>query len=128
MTGSMGGAVVVDFPCSVCGKPVGYQELYPPGVPRRPDRGPENPGRALDRHWHYISNGDRDGFGELSPAEFDRAVQHLTGADPASFVALYCHECERVYCFDHWRVEYSDEPPRSFGTCREGHGHVIDMG
>jgi len=32
-----------------------------------------------------------------------------------------------VYCFDHWRVEYSDEPPVSFGICPQGHGRVIDM-
>jgi len=128
MTGSTDGAVVVDFPCSACGRPVGYHELYPPGVPRRADRGPENPGRDLDRHWEYVSNGDREGFGELSPAEFERAVRNVTGDDAARSIALYCHKCRRVYCFAHWRVEYSDDPPRSFGTCPMGHGHVIDMG
>jgi hypothetical protein len=85
MTGTAAGSAVVDFPCSVCGKQVGYRELYSPGVSRRADRGPENPGRDLGRYWQYLSNGDREGFGEISQAEFDRIVQQLAGNEPASF-------------------------------------------
>ena len=66
----MPGATIVDFPCSICGAPVGYQELYPPGVPRAAGRGGEDPGRRLDRHWHYVSDGDRYGDSELTLAAF----------------------------------------------------------
>ena len=128
MTESERRATVVDVSCSVCGKRVGYRELYPPDVPRPADRGPEHPARSLDRAWEYVGNGDREGFGGLSLAELDRAIESLAGDQPERFMALYCHECRLVYCFAHWRVEYSNDPPRSFGRCPRGHGHVIDMG
>ena len=119
-------AAIAIFSCSICGKEVGYEELYPPGVPRSPERGPEHPLRELDRHWHYISNGDRMGDSELTAEEFASALEALAGEHPASFLALYCPGCERVYCYDHWRVRYSDDPPRTIGVCRKGHTRVID--
>jgi hypothetical protein len=124
----MSNATIVDFSCSICGESIGYRELYPPGVPRAAGRGGEHPGRRLDRHWHYVSDGDRYGDSELTPAEFAREVADLAGEHPEAFLKLYCHECQLVYCFGHWRVEYSDQPPVCFGICPRGHGHVIDMG
>jgi hypothetical protein len=52
------GPVLVDVACSVCGKHVGYRELYPPGVPRPAARGGDDPRRRLDRHWEHLDNGD----------------------------------------------------------------------
>lgn len=121
-------AAIRDFPCSICGEPVGYRELYPPGVPRAAGRGGEDPGRRLDRHWHYVSDGDRYGDSELTTTEFAQEITDLAGEHPESFLKLHCPKCQLVYCFAHWTVEYSDEPPVSFGICPQGHGRVIDMG
>jgi len=127
-THTVSNAIIADFPCSICGKPVGYEELYPPGVARATGRGEEHPLRNLDRHWHYISNGDRCGDSELTPDQFARAAEALAGEHSASFLALYCEECQLVYCFKHWRVEYAHDPDMSFGTCPKGHVRVIDPG
>jgi hypothetical protein len=121
-------AAIRDFSCSVCGAPVAYRELYPPGVPRSAGRGGEHPGRRLDRYWEYISDGDREGACEVTHDQFARGVEALGGDHAARYLALYCRDCQLVYCFNHWKVEYSDEAPRSFGTCPRGHGRVIDMG
>jgi hypothetical protein len=121
-------ATISDFRCSVCRAKVGYEELYPPGARRATGRGGEHPGRDLQRHWHYISNGDREGDSELTPDEFTRAVEALAGQHPESFLALYCEKCQLVYCFKHWRVEYALDPDMSFGTCPNGHVRVIDPG
>lgn len=120
--------VVRDFPCSVCGAPVGYRELYPPGVPRAAGRGGEHPGRRLDRYWQYISDGDRAGDREVTPDEFAREVEALGGEHAARFLALYCRECQLVYCFDHWTVDYSDTPPHLVGICPRNHWRVMDVG
>lgn len=121
-------AAIRDFSCSVCGAPVGYRELYPPGVPRAAGRGGEHPRRRLDRYWQYLSNGERTGDCEVTPEEFAREVEALGGEHAARFLALYCGSCQLVYCFDHWMVDFSDEPPHSFGSCPQGHWRVIDMG
>jgi hypothetical protein len=91
---------IADLGCSICGAPVGYRELYPPGVPRAAGRGDEHPGRRLDRPWQYVSDGDGYGFGEPTPAEFVRAVEALAGEHPENFLKLYCHHYGPVYCFD----------------------------
>jgi hypothetical protein len=122
----MSGATIVDFKCAICGESVGYEELYPPGVQRAPGRGGEHPLRRLDRHWHYVSNGDRFGDSELTAEEFAHNVEALAGEHPARFMALYCHGCELLYCYGHWRVKYSDDPPRTVGLCPKGHMRVID--
>ena len=119
-------ATIALFSCSVCDHLVGYQELYPPGVPRAPERGPEHPLRRLDRHWLYTSNGDRSGNVEMTAEKFAHAVEALAGEHPASFLALYCHACELVYCYGHWAVEYSEDPPRTVGACPKHHQRVID--
>jgi hypothetical protein len=118
--------VIADFSCSVCGVPVAYKELYPPGVPRAAGRGAEHPPRKRDRHWMYVSNGDRYGDRELTPEEFAHEVETLAGEHPGSYLALYCHGCRATYCFRYWKVDYSDDPPRSVGTCPRGHMRVID--
>ena len=127
-------ATIVDFPCSVCGRVVGYEELYPPGVPRASGRGGEHPRRKLDRHWHYISDGDRGGDGELTPDRFEQQLRARSGEHPASFLKLYCKRCQLVCCFDHWKVEYSDVPPVSMGIlpararARHRHGLAASLG
>ena len=120
------GPTIVIFSCSICGREVAYEELYPPGVPRARHRGPEHPRRRLDRYWHYVSNGDYEGDSELTQTEFEGNVAALTREHPASFLALYCHGCELVYCYDHWAVRYSEDPPRTMGHCPKGHVRVID--
>ncbi len=123
--------VILDVACSLCGRPVGYWELYPPHVPRPADRGPEHPLRRLDRYWHYVSDGDRMGNSEITEGEYEGNRARLTGEAAASFVKLYCTACGLVYCWDHWRVGYSDDPlgsPRSWGACPRGHHRIIDMG
>ncbi len=126
---AVSGATIADFRCSICGSLVGYQELYPAGVPRGPGRDPEHPRRRMDRPWIYQDNGDRMGDSELSGAEFRRRTKALRGDRPESFLSLYCEECELVYCFDHWEVEYATQEPLStYGTCPHNHSRVIDIG
>ena len=59
---------------------------------------------------------------------FDGKIEALGGERPEGLLPLYRRPCHLVYCFDDWKVEYSDEPPVCFGTCPQGHGRVIDMG
>jgi hypothetical protein len=126
MTDGATGATIAVFRCSICRQEVGYEELYPPGVPRSLERGEEHPMRILDRYWRYSSNGDRFGDSELTEEAFARSVAALAGEHPASSLALYCPGCERVYCYRHWRVEYSGDPEMTMGICRKGHARVLD--
>lgn len=121
-------AVIVDFPCSICGARVGYKELYPPGVPRAAGRGPEHPARQLDRPWLYVDNGDRGGDRGLTPDDYAQQVTALAREHPGAFLRLYCPRCAAAYCYRHWSVEADGDPPITFGTCPQGHPRVIDMG
>ncbi len=123
-----GPPTVVDVSCAICAKPVGYRELYPPGVGRPASRGGDDPQRLLDRAWEYVDDGDRSGNGELTADQYAHAVEALTGPRPQTFLKLYCPACGLAYCWDHWKTEYSDAPPVCMGQCSQGHWHVIDMG
>jgi len=81
-------AIIRDFSCSLCGKQVGHVELYPPGVPRSRERGEEHPGRKLDGHWSYQSNGDRYGDSELTPAQYKARAESLARPGAGDFVSL----------------------------------------
>jgi ribosomal protein S27E len=119
-------AIIRDFSCSSCGKRVAYVELYPPGVPRSRERGEEHPGRRLDSHWSYQSNGDRYGDSELTPAQYEAQVESLAGSGAGDFVRLRCSDCGLIYCWDHADVHYVGDPERTMAKLPCGHSCVID--
>ena len=119
-------AIIRDFSCSRCGTKVGYVELYPPGVPRSRERGGEHPGRKLDSHWSYQSNGDRFGDSELTPAQYKARAESLAGPGAGDFVSLRCRECGLIFCWSHAEIHYEGDPEMAVAKLPCGHWRVVD--
>jgi hypothetical protein len=75
----------------------------------------------------------------IDPAAYREIAKALWAGDAAHLHRLhvlwapfYCPDCRKVYCRDHWRIfpPFDSDFPGwydcAYGTCPEGHRHLVD--
>jgi len=117
--------VIFEARCSKCNRLVASEELYPPAVRRVRRFGEESSERKLDRHWRYVSDGEGEGYNELTAAEFQQLAAKITGPDAAEFVRLRCRECHLIFCWNHVKVTYEGDPEMTVAELPCGHFRVL---